>query len=222
MHSTPIWYLITVYFIFCSTPISGQSTPNKSTLFDRLDYQVGVTPSALLNLYHGVQVRQSISLVKSFRLGMESGWIFYYEAGEGHPSRGFRLRPSIDYIIPTRRMNTSHRVGLFYNIRQSTTYIQIEEFRAGGIYKEIIRGTRKNYFHGPGVYYGYIQTSGVVRMETGAGLGVGRYYNVYDPESLVPGDNAFWRWNVLTITEPSIVPIVILHFSIYVSFSKDK
>lgn len=205
-----------------TTFISGQSTPNKSTLFDPLDYQVGVTPSALLNLYHGAQVRQSISFFKSFRLGLESGWIFYYEAGDGHPSRGYRFRPSIDYIIPTRRTNTSHRIGLFYNIRHSTSYMQIEEFRAGGIYKEIIRGTRKNYFRGPGVYYGYIQTSGVIRMETGAGIGVGRYYNVYNPESLVPGENLFWRWNLLTITEPSTVPMVIFHFSIYVPLSKEK
>ena len=211
-------------FISLALPLLPQSqhTGNSPTFWSKLDYQVGITPSAFLNSYHGIQIRQGIRIYDRFRFHIESGWIFYYELTEGDPTSGMRLRPSIDYMIPSKIRGTGHRIGLFYNIRYSISNMERSEVRSGGQYIEYMRGTRKNHFYGPGVYYGYIQESGPLKIETGTGFGIGKFWNEYNPDFLTPEDNNIFGRNLFSITEPAHLPIIILHFSIVLSLNKKE
>lgn len=80
-------------------------------------WRLGITPSALLNNYPGLQISLDKSINKKLNFSLESAYLFTSVNGE----QGFRIRPGIEMFI-ARSSWVSFTSGIHYNYRYGLVY----------------------------------------------------------------------------------------------------
>jgi len=81
-------------------------------------YSVGISPSAFLNVYEGVQISQDLRIAKGINLTLESAYIYSSSFYPNRKIEGVRLRPGIELDALS--------IGFFYlkrYIKEDFTYL---------------------------------------------------------------------------------------------------
>ncbi len=133
-------FILLVFSIYSQIETNGQLPLNTKKYF------IGISTSALLNVYPALQISHEYALNTKFRIGMETGYIFSrFSEYNVKNVRGFRLRPTVKYSIQNGD-NDFFSFLIFYNYRYTKADQQREIWRPAGAYSEFIRGTRTTIF----------------------------------------------------------------------------
>ena len=178
--------LIALIFFFNS---KGQesidfSLNSEYTDFSLSNYQLGLTPSALLNRYTGLQLSQRIRIYKPLSLRLETTYIFSIWHDDFNDASGFRVRPSIQLKVSSIK-NFRGYFGIFYNERRLRAYRSANIIRAGGNFIETVEGHMDSKMRGWGVEFEFDFNQSLRNFSFSIGLGSGRISNDYSHEELI-------------------------------------
>jgi len=81
-------------------------------------YGIGITPSALVNIYGGIQISQDFGLSENLNISLETAYL--YNLSFNKPASGFRIKPGIQYMFWSEGI-TGLAIGINANYRNTTT-----------------------------------------------------------------------------------------------------
>ena len=162
--------ILFVLWVFAGTIGFSQSVISKHMTFRGL--HIGITPSALVNVYPGLQMSMDYGLNEWLQITNELGAILDVS------KTGYRWRPGI-LFSPLRGHFVSISLGLAYNDRKAYQTFEEHVLRAQGQFTELVKNTRKRSIRGA-VLVSYLQfrLSEKLKMRIGGGLGSGIYHSV--------------------------------------------
>lgn len=82
--------------------------------------RLGLTPSALLNIYPGLQINGAIVISDNFLFTAEAGRIFYSVTSNEDAIKGYRLRPGLRYYFSDQE-NSQFHISLAVNYRATNS-----------------------------------------------------------------------------------------------------
>ncbi|MGE5354988.1 MAG: hypothetical protein ACM3PT_02035 [Deltaproteobacteria bacterium] len=150
---------------------------NDTLCFER--FSIGITPSALFNVYNAAQVNFNLGLTKKLKATAETGYVF--NSLYSGKAWGYRLKYGIEWILKARN-NDAFIIGI------SGIYRQVEETRFETVnhperYREKVFFQRMKRMQGFQVSAGQIiKLNKKMRMSYLLGAGVGAI-NVNDVNS---------------------------------------
>ena len=71
----------------------------RDTSIQKFKYQLGITPSAILNVFHGIQLSHKFQLTDRIQFDLETAYLFDKLGIADKAFSGFRLRPSIAFRL---------------------------------------------------------------------------------------------------------------------------
>ncbi len=114
--------IIIIFVLF----VSGSSYSQKKDSIGFLPkYAIGISPSAYINVYRGIQISQDFRFSKELNLTLESGFIFDGTLFANRDPRGIRLRFGIEYLFPVDKED-AFSVGIFFLKRYIQEDLQFE------------------------------------------------------------------------------------------------
>jgi hypothetical protein len=177
-------------------------------------YHFSVTYSSFLNTFWGPQVGHSYRLSEMWDIGLETGIILLHPQNTKTLFQGYRLRPSINYVLAKRKKNT-YTVGLFYHHRHTIIPKERKTAKAGGQYLEFIEGEWRNSLNGLGIMFSFKEKSKKIIYTSGLGLCACYNTNRYDPEVLrFNGREEGFFWNSFFTERHELSPRLIYTMSI--------
>ena len=103
---------------------------DKTLLANEGLFRIGLTPSAMFNIYPALQMNGAVNVSDHFQFNIEAGYVFYSLTSIEPSISGYRIRPALRHNVIREKKHQLH-FTLAYNIRK-TTSIRIEEFRILG------------------------------------------------------------------------------------------
>jgi len=180
-------------------------------------YSIGITPTAIFNTATGYQINQRLTFKDRTVIGLESGYIFDFIAGEATNIHGIRLRPSLNYLIPLDPQ-TSVCIGGFVNYRKINFDFIRTEIRGGGNFTEKVRDKGVNRFVGVGVFFGARFIIKNIEITYGIGTGWGDYRTTVTDENGVIRSSIFDIWFANNENESFNIPIIFTNLGINYRF----
>lgn len=192
--------------LYCGIGRANQVYVKRDSL-PKLKYEIGITPSALLNVYRGVQVYQKLNFGNNMSVQLESGYIFHSAYFDDKYVSGFRLRPSL--VLPIHITSSiKYEWNVFLQYRYINFERESEQIRGNGAYTELTKSTRLNQFYGGGLGISMSEKIQSINYRVGLGMGLGKMTNKYDPND--DAFNDFFLFN----EEEAVVPILILNVGV--------
>jgi hypothetical protein len=134
-------------------------------------YSVGLSPSAFVNFFNGVQVSQDFALKPNLNLTLESAYIF--NSIYSDYTQGFRLKPGLEFIVAAGE-NSAFVMGLHYNYRRTISPRTIGYIYEFDQYTEEVGVDRIKTLHGLMYSLGALgNITDRLRLEFSLGVGLG-------------------------------------------------
>ena len=153
-------------------------------------YAVGISPSAAINFFEGVQVSNDIGLNDYFNLNLETAYLFG-SLNKDRVSNGFRIRPSIEYL-PYVAPGFAYIIG-FFGLNRFTKeeyFISVSHFEER--YNEQIPVIRNKTLYGGGFLFGLMsRINDKILFKFRMGIGGGSL--AVEEESSI--EDRDFRWN---------------------------
>jgi hypothetical protein len=153
---------------------------NDSTIVEKMHfprYAIGITPSAILNFYPGLQMSHDIRLHQNLNLSVETGYIpMFLNNNYNSDAAGFRLRTTLETFIKRGR-SEALLIGVFVNYRRVETLFDISDTKASGSYIEHYRYKEVTEYPGAGLSMSaMIYADRRLTMKFGIGLGISKLF----------------------------------------------
>ena len=87
------FFVFFLYLTLCNVSYSNTLIETDST--KKVKYELGITPSAIFNIFHGIQLNHKYNISKRFYAGLETGYLFDRLGNNDKHFTGYRLRPSL-------------------------------------------------------------------------------------------------------------------------------
>lgn len=174
------FYLCFCFIWYCIVLSASHNKVDSDTTIQKFRYQLGITPSAIINVFHGVQLSHKFQLTSRIRFDLETAYLFDRLGIFDKAFSGYRIRPSIAFRF-YENLHEGFDINLFYNYRKFRYFGEREFIRANGAYKEILQIERNTMLQGPGVMLNYSIYEGKYSFSFGGGLGLGILDNAYNP-----------------------------------------
>jgi len=140
-------------------------------------FRIGITPSALLNTYSGLQGNMAYNISYRLQFNLEAGWIFYSTAFNSSPISGYRIRPAIRWYVndsDTEDSEYRFHLSLGYNIRNTIAQRTGNFSLSGGSFANNIAYEQERTVTGLAVLFGtdvWLNNRTILDMGLGFGLG---------------------------------------------------
>jgi len=190
------------------------------SLFFLPKYSIGISPSALLNVYEGVQISQDLRIAKGINLTLESAYIFSSSFYVDRKIEGVRLRPGIELLV-NHRGEDALAIGLFYlkrYIKEDFSYL-VKYFDYDFVRKVPVVKIKDLSGFGMNLDFKNKLTDRF-RIDFGFGFGLG---TLSIRDEIVDGDNRelkYKGWFVYDSVGKSFLPIVFFNINISYAISK--
>lgn len=153
---------------------------NDSTRADKIQfprYALGITPSAVLNFYPGLQISHDIRLDQNLNLGIETAYLpMFLNNNYDSDKVGFRVRTTLETFI-TRGRSEALLIGVFVNYRRVETLYDISDTKASGSYIEHYRYKEVTQYPGAGLSMSAMIYGGSrLTIKFGIGLGISQLF----------------------------------------------
>ncbi len=116
-------------------------------------YSVGISPSAFISAYPGVQISQDFGIYKPFSISLESGYIYSTSYKRRKNIYGFRFRPIIKYSLG-KVLSTTYSIGIFYTYRFTDARYDFEIDHRDYNYTETVNLEKQKVLKGYGLQLG--------------------------------------------------------------------
>lgn len=201
------WILV---FLFSAAIASSQEDSLNMQL---PKYAIGISPTSLLNVNEGIQISQDVRLWKNGAFSLESAYI-YSTAHVDRKTRGFRLRPGVEFTLIARPQNM-FSMGFFFLYRKI-----IEDFKFSisypERYKKSIPVIREKILLGSGMNLNWrFLMSENIFIDLGFGFGLGKH-TVEDESSepFVRRNFLFFDWSRYDTVGTIQAPITFFNFNV--------
>lgn len=196
---------------FCFFAFSLQAEIGVDTVENpkKVSYHVGITPSALFNVYSGIQFSQDIYFNEYIGFGCETAYIFAQsKKRQTSNERGFRLRPA----IKLKPFGNIPEISIFYNYRYLRATNTVKLIRANGAFFEYVSGDWENTLEGWGLGCSFGSSNPSLPIKIGFGIGTGTVRNHYSDPAL--NSNNFLDFLFFTKEGVNVAMIFFLHFNV--------
>jgi len=190
------------------------------SLFFLPKYSIGISPSALLNVYEGVQISQDLRISKGINLTLESAYIYSSSFYVDRKIEGIRLRPGIEFLVNNSEEDAL-AIGLFYlkrYIKEDFSYL-VKYFDYDFVRKVPV--VKIKDLSGLGMNLDFKnKLTDRFRIDFGFGFGLG---TLSIRDEIVDGDNRelkYQNWFVYDSIGKSFLPIVFFNVNISYAISK--
>jgi hypothetical protein len=135
--------------------------------------RLGVTPSALLNQYVGIQMNAALDITDNIQFNMEAGVITSSATFNAISTKGFRFRPALRWYV-TDGAETRFHLSVAYNIR-NTKAKRVSSFSFQNGTTSDVTYEQERKVRGPAFLFGldYWISKHIV-LDMGVGIGAGK------------------------------------------------
>jgi hypothetical protein len=165
---------------------------NDSTIAEKMQfprYAIGITPSAVINYYKGLQLSHDIRLDPNLNLCIETAYIpDFLDNNFNSDVAGFRLRTTLESFL-NRGSSAALLIGVFINYRRVETLYDISETKATGQYVEHYRYKEITDYPGAGFSMSaMIYGDSRLTMKIGIGIGISKLFTKTIADKAIPED----------------------------------
>lgn len=201
---------------------SSESTEAEEDEYEYVDYiafekySLGITPSAFMNLYGGIQLSQDFGLTERWNISVETGYLFF--ENYNNAITGYRIKPGLQYMVWSEGI-AGFAIGANVNYRNTITEREFVRVYWEEGFRETKKIERTKILIGGEVMFSlFIRLNDVLRMELGAGLGAGDI-QTSDSETLEPEFRLINRGlqDIFDLSDDGLVPMGSFH----INFSYD-
>lgn len=169
--------ILTFTFDFCSAQGSGIRELDNEDLEEmgkaKDKIRIGVTPSALLNNYIGIQFNSAITMNHLMQFNLEGGWIVSSSAFNNENTTGYRFRPSLKFYVNKEEDYRLH-LSLGYHLRYSKADRVSSFIASDGTFLGMLPYKQEREVSGLAVLFGVDHwLSDRIVLDAGLGFGVG-------------------------------------------------
>ena len=212
---------ISFVLLFCISVSYGQINSEKDVLNEEAStydptsngFHIGVTPSALLNIWMGYQFKAGYTFKDNYNYDLE---VAYITLNANKPYNGYRIKNTFKYFITDTYSNTRTSIGIGYLYRSITETDYNASYAVfGGQYFQSGKSVLNSRLHGI-----FANIESMTNLDDhffitgGAGLGVGTLNLSYDGG--VPNgqlDRGFEILPILRDPGQRLLPVLLVHVS---------
>lgn len=165
--------LIVAIFAF-HTSISGQEKEQRKKKPNQFTYELGFTPSAMVNFFPAIQISNDLKLNNEWALATEAAYIFYSFRSPDLDAEGYRYKIGIERHFEIN-LQENFIIGLHYINRHTTEDREYQEYFIDGELIEYFNFQKEKKLSGLNLYIGNnFYFSEKISMEFGVGFGYGK------------------------------------------------